>query len=100
VGTMGVDAVSPNPGERRSTDDLDPLAVRVLDALPKRTGRPVDRLCVTAGLDPVSVHSALGRLALLGLAERDGGGWRVARSPAQAVPDYRRQAAAVVRHDG
>jgi DNA processing protein len=100
VGNMGVDAASPEPGERRSTDDLDPLAVRVLDALPKRTGRPVDRLCVTAGLDPVSVHSALGRLALLGLAERDGGGWRVARSPAPAAPDYRRQAAAVVRHGG
>jgi DNA processing protein len=81
------------------TDELDDLAGRVLDALPKRSGRPVDRLCVTAGLDPSSVQAALGRLALLGLAERDGAGWRVARRAAPRVPDYGEQAASVVRRD-
>jgi DNA processing protein len=81
------------------TDGLDELTSRVLDALPKRTGRPVDRLCATAGLDPTTLQAALGRLALLGLAERDGTGWRVAHVPAAVVPDYRRQAASVVSRD-
>jgi DNA processing protein len=99
VGAMGADAAVPRRGEPRAVDDLDDLAGRVLDALPKRTGRPLDRLCVTAGLDPATVQSALGRLALLGLAERDGGGWRVARRAGPTAPDYRRQAANVVRRD-
>jgi DNA processing protein len=99
LGAMGADAAEPKKGERRIIDDLDPVAVRVLDALPKRTGRPLDRLCVTAGLDPASVQSALGRLALLGLAERDGAGWRVAGPSRPTTPDYRRQAAEVVRRD-
>jgi DNA processing protein len=99
LGAMGADAATPRPGERRVTDELDPLAARVLDALPKRSGRPLDRLCVTAGLDPSSVQSALGRLALLGLAERDGTGWRLAGPSRPIAPDYRRQAAAVVRRE-
>jgi DNA processing protein len=99
LGAMGADAAEPKTGERRITDDLDPVAVRVLDALPKRTGRPLDRLCVTAGLDAPSVQSALGRLALLGLAERDGADWRVAGPSRPTAPDYRRQAAEVVRRD-
>jgi DNA processing protein len=97
LGTMGADAAQPKVGERRITDQLDPLDARVLDALPKRTGRPMDRLCDTAGLDPASVQSALGRLALLGLAERDRAGWRIARQAGPRVPDYARQAAGVVR---
>jgi DNA processing protein len=99
VGAMGSDAAPERRGLARPTDELDDVTGRVLDALPRRSGRPVDRLCVTAGLDPVTVQSALGRLALLGLAERDGAGWRTARSPARAGPDYQRQAAAVVRAD-
>jgi DNA processing protein len=61
-------------------DELDEVTARVLDALPVRSGQPVDRLCVTAGLDPFSVQSALGRLALLGLAERHAHGWRITRA--------------------
>jgi DNA processing protein len=99
LGTMGADAAPLKAGERRITDELDPLATRVLDALPKRAGRSMDRLCDTAGLDPASVQSALGRLALLGLAERDGAGWRIARPAGPRVPDYARQAAGVVRGD-
>ena len=99
MGAMGADAAEPKTGERRVTDDLDAVTGRVLDALPKRTGRPVDRLCATAGLDPATLQAALGRLALLGLAERDGTGWRVARVPTGAVPDYGRQAASVVSPD-
>lgn len=79
VGRVGDDAAP--PGERRAdpVDDLDPITLRVLDALPVRAGRPVDRLCAVAGLDPQTVQSALGRLTLLGLAERHGQGWRVRR---------------------
>jgi DNA processing protein len=99
MGAMGSDVAEPKVGERRVTDELDEVCGRVLDALPKRTGRPVDRLCATAGLDPTSLQAALGRLALLGLAVRDGTGWRVAQFPRAATPDYRRQAASVVRRD-
>ena len=97
VGRIGADAAAPRgtaPGPR---DELDQVTSRVLDALPVRSGRPIDRLCVTAGLDPASVQAALGRLALLGLAERDGPGWRVARAPTGRAPHGQRQAAAVVR---
>ena len=99
MGAMGSDVAEPKVGERRVTDELDEVCGRVLDALPKRTGRPVDRLCATAGLDPTSLQAALGRLALLGLAERDGTGWRVAQVPRAVTPDYRRQASSVVRRD-
>lgn len=101
VGRVGTDATVPRTGPARDGDDLDPLAARVLDALPVRSGRPLDRLCATAGLDPASVQSALGRLALLGLAERDGAGWRVVRrkDPGQQAA-AERQARRVVRSHG
>ena len=97
VGRMGQDATTARSGPARATDDLDPVAARVLDALPVRAGRPLDRLCAAAGLDPGSVQAALGRLALLGLAERDGPGWRVVRGRPQNIPDQQRQARRVVR---
>jgi len=99
VGRMGQDATTARSGPARATDDLDPVAARVLDALPVRAGRPIDRLCAVAGLDPGSVQAALGRLALLGLAERDGPGWRVVRSRPKNTPDQQRQARRVV-HPG
>ncbi len=101
VGRLGTDASVTPTGPSRDGDDLDPVAARVLDALPVRSGRPIDRLCATAGLDPGSVQSALGRLALLGLAERDGAGWRVVRGREgadQAAAE--RQARRVVRSEG
>ncbi len=100
VGRVGTDASVSRSGPSRDGDDLDPIAARVLDALPVRSGRPIDRLCATAGLDPSSVQSALGRLALLGLAERDGAGWRVVRrreGAGRAAAE--RQAQRVVRMD-
>ena len=97
VGRIGTDAATPRGGAPGPRDELDQVTSRVLDALPVRSGRPIDRLCVTAGLDPASVQAALGRLALLGLAERDGPGWRVARAPNPRGPHEQRQAGAVVR---
>lgn len=92
VGRMGADAASRRSGPVLPADELDPLSARVLDALPVRTGRPIDRLCAAAGLDPGSVQAALGRLALLGLAERDGAGWRVVRPRVQRRSDPQVQA--------
>ncbi len=90
VGRLGDDAAVPVATRAEPVDDLDPLTLRVLDALPVRQGRPVDRLCVAAGLDPPTLQSALGRLALLGLAERHGHGWRVVRgAPSRAAADER-----------
>jgi DNA processing protein len=97
VGRMGEDAAARTPGRAEPVDELDPVTVRVLDALPVRSGRPVDRLCAVAGLDPSTVQSALGRLALLGLAERQGHGWRVLRPPRSRAAQDERQVAAVVR---
>jgi DNA processing protein len=97
VGRIGGDAAEPRRGRASPTDDLDPLAARVLDALPVRSGRPVDRLCAAAGLDPASVQAALGRLALLGLAEREGAGWRVVRPARPRRPPAQAQARRVVR---
>lgn len=97
VGRMGEDAAPRRPGRVERTDDLDPLAARILDALPVRAGRPLDRLCAAAGLDPASVQAALGRLALLGLAERDGAGWRVLRAPSRRPLPEQVQAQRVVR---
>lgn len=97
VGRMGQDTAVPRRGRSAPTDDLDPLASRVLDALPVRAGRPLDRLCATAGLDPATVQSALGRLALLGLAERQGTGWRAVRAPLERRPPAEVQARRAVR---
>ena len=73
------------------------MTQRVLEALPVRTGRPLDRICCTAGLDGGTVQAALGRLALLGLAERHGPGWRLHREPRSRKVDDEQRAAGVVR---
>ena len=79
LGTLGEDA-APRPSEPgRPGDDLDPVAAQVLASLPLRRGVPVDRLAVASGLSPVQVGSVLGRLELMGLAQRQGEGWRQVR---------------------
>lgn len=97
VGPMGDDLALPRRGRVGAADDLDPVAARVLDALPVRSGRPLDRLCVAAGLDPPSVQAALGRLALLGLAERHGPGWRIVRDASAHSPSHDHDERRVVR---
>jgi len=78
VGRLGED-LAPEPSRSRTErDELDAVTRQVLDALPVRSGRPVGALCRTAGLDEASVVSALGRLQLRDLAERQGDGWRLA----------------------
>jgi DNA processing protein len=97
VGRIGEDAAGPAPRQSRDVDGLDDVTARVLDALPVRSGRPIDRIACTAGLEAVTVQAALGRLALLGLAERHGHGWRVRRRPRSHKDDDVRRAQAAAR---
>jgi DNA processing protein len=97
VGRIGDDAAAPASAPDSARDGLDDVTRRVLEALPVRTGRPIDRLACTAGLDGATVQAALGRLALLGLAERHGHGWRLQRQPRSRKADDEQRAAAVVR---
>jgi DNA processing protein len=57
-------------------DGLDPLDLRVLDALPLRAAVDVARLGPTAGVDRGTLSAALARLELRGLALRVGSAWR------------------------
>jgi DNA processing protein len=62
--------------ERAIHDDLPEEDVRVLDALPLHRAVPEARLLDPAGLDRATLAASLGRLELLGLAERGPAGWR------------------------
>jgi DNA processing protein len=57
-------------------EELTPLDLRVLDALPVAGTAGVNSLARVAGLDLSTLVAGLGRLELGGLAERAGGGWR------------------------
>jgi DNA processing protein len=87
VGRLGEDAAPEHVTPRSAIDELDPVTLQVLDALPARRGRPVASLSRTAGLDVATVAACLGRLDLRGLAERDGPGWRVVRRPSRRPGD-------------
>jgi DNA processing protein len=66
----------------RPHDGLSLVDLMVLEALPVRRGSEVEQLAVVAGLSEAEVRSGLGRLSLLGLAERTEGGWRRVRGVA------------------
>jgi DNA processing protein len=66
----------------RPHDGLSLVDLMVLEALPVRRGSEVEQLAVVAGLSEAEVRSGLGRLSLLGLAERTEGGWRRVRGAA------------------
>ncbi|MEE6272716.1 DNA-processing protein DprA [Georgenia sp. MJ206] len=61
-------------------DELDPVSSRLLDALPVRATAATENLVRASGLSPGEVRSALGTLELAGRIERDGAGWRRART--------------------
>ncbi len=81
VGDLLVDASDPRRGERRPHDELDPLALRVLEALPIRRRAAADSIGRVAGLDAPTVLRTLGQLAAAGLADSDGGRWRRRAAP-------------------
>jgi DNA processing protein len=71
IGDLAAEPVMP----RRVTDSLDPVALRVFEAIPGHGSiRQVD-IVVAAGVDPVLVGGALNRLALLGLVQQQASGW-------------------------
>jgi DNA processing protein len=76
VGLIG-DLAPPPRLPRRATDGLDPVALRVFDALPAHQVLPAPDIAVAAGLDSVLVMGALNRLAVLGLVETTQRGWRL-----------------------
>jgi DNA processing protein len=71
IGDLAAEPVMP----RRATDSLDPVALRVFEAIPGHGAITDVDIAVAAGLDPVLVGGALNRLALLGLVQHDASGW-------------------------
>ncbi len=63
------------------TSWLDPVCLRVHDALSLRTGTREDDVAGRAGVDGEAVRSALGLLELAGMAVRRDDGWRAVRLP-------------------
>ncbi|MBW0105897.1 DNA-processing protein DprA [Pseudonocardia sp. KRD291] len=76
IGRLGVDLAAPPDRPRRPTDDLDPDAAAVHDALPARAAWPVERLTEESGLAPEAVRAALIGLEERGLAEYVHGLWQ------------------------
>src|SRR5262249_7543176 len=71
-------AMTPDP-ERTLEDELDQPTRRVLDGLLVRTVSSPDTIAVAAGVPVGVVLRCLPVLELLGLAESEGGGWKLAR---------------------
>ena len=82
VGDLVTDARDLRRGESRPHDSLDPVTLRVLEALPLRRRAGADSVGRVAGLDAPTVLRALGLLAATGLADAHEGRWR--RTPAVA----------------
>ncbi|MGQ0482185.1 MAG: DNA-processing protein DprA [Pseudonocardia sp.] len=78
IGRIGEDLCPQFAGmpETRATDRLSAVALRVHEALPWRDAREVGVLSVESGLPVDLVRSVLPELALLGLVEQVGVGWR------------------------
>jgi DNA processing protein len=76
VGELGVDAAAERRGPQRPEDGLDPLTLRVLEALPLRRWARPDAVGVVAGVDAPTVLRGLALLAGAGLAESRDGAWR------------------------
>jgi DNA processing protein len=68
VGRIGDDLAPVPHGPTSARDSLDPLAARVLDAIPHRHPRPVDRIATESGIPTSDVRRTLPLLVLLGLA--------------------------------
>lgn len=79
VGAIG--QLAPRPrGAEEPTDGLDPVCVRVLDAVPRSPASP-ERIAVDGGVTVNDVLRCLPALELLDLVEATATGWRV--SPAR-----------------
>jgi DNA processing protein len=83
LGDLGEDLAPPLPRRTRPRDALDPIATRVLEALPLegRAVADVAEVAAEAGVEPRDALAALGRLAAGDWVDRDGGGWFARRRP-------------------
>jgi DNA processing protein len=77
VAPMGTALTDAQRGPTQPRDSLDPLARRVLDAVPLYQPRDVGRIARAAGLAPLEVLRRLGALLAHGLVEQVDSGWRV-----------------------
>lgn len=57
-------------------DGLDPVAARIFDAMPARTGAEIDAIVRESGLAPREVLAGLGTLQLAGKVTRAGSRWK------------------------
>ena len=78
VGRIGEDLAPVPRGAADPRDTLDPVATRVLDAVPMRRGTSVERIAVVAGVPAVQVRRCLPMLGLLGFVEETDTGYRLA----------------------
>ncbi|HSU71731.1 MAG TPA: DNA-processing protein DprA [Micrococcaceae bacterium] len=76
AGASGQNLATEASGPKADHDGLNLEDLMLLDALPAVAGTTVDKLCTVAGLGLQSVLSGLGRLEIMGLAERTNGHWR------------------------
>ena len=67
----------------RAEDHLDPVARRVLEALPRRVPAEVGRIAAAAGLTTAEVSASLGLLELDGRVVRRGNGWLLSQLSAR-----------------
>ena len=73
------EVADPSRGPVLPRDELDPVSLSVLEAVPARAGRGPARIAVSAGVDFDTVLRCLGELAAGGFIERCERGWRVRR---------------------
>lgn len=78
VGELGADLAPRASGPLEPRDGLDPVARRVLDALPPRRAADPAAISAGAGVDPATTIATLGLLELAGFVRRDPAGWRLA----------------------
>jgi DNA processing protein len=82
------DLASPSRGPVLPRDELDPVSLSVLEAMPARGGRGPARIAVSAGVDFDTVMRCLGELAAGGFIERCERGWRVRRPGLTTEPGH------------
>jgi DNA processing protein len=78
VGRIGVDLAPPRPAEERPHDRLDPLAAKVLDAVPPRRPRTAEEVAAAAGVSGREARRTLPLLVETGLVVALPGGYRLA----------------------
>lgn len=76
LGPLAPELHVPRRGAERPLDALDPLGLRVFDAMPRTAEISLDALAMQAEASIADTLAGLGALAAAGLAEPYGSGWR------------------------